>query len=232
MSTIPEKVFETKQTDNVFNYGCLVIELGLMYLNFIDICKKPSRDRMLRMMKMLLVAFKANNNMSKYAFELLRFIVQQISVLDEKEATEVFYGLFVNNAGKPDSYIRADMQMEFIVREQKKHIKHMYSHKQDKEAITRRSKAVHGLSCIAENYDLDTSVVNRKRTHTEISSISDEQAMLQDLRKVKPFIMIPGRSHMHMPPVPPTITKLLDKTNFSHWVAEKKWKIATEYGQW
>ncbi|CAC5403385.1 unnamed protein product [Mytilus coruscus] len=130
---------QTAQEDKVKNYGHLCLELGLQFKAILDLCKLPDRDRGLRLLKVCMIHFKANNNLSKYAYEILRLLVHQLCILSEQEAHEEFYGLFVNTKGKMDSHIPCDLQMEYIVKSVKRNIKHMFSNKTGKNITTRTS---------------------------------------------------------------------------------------------
>lgn len=224
-----EKVFKTPETDKIHAYGKLVLDLGLLYMNFIELCKTPNQCKMISTLKMMLIVFKANNNQSKYAAEVLRFLLQQLTLCTQQEAHDVFYSMFVNNHGRVNSHMPSDMKMENIVCEQKKHIKHMYCNKLDEKVIRKKSTAIHGISRIAEGFDAATSVVVRATAHKTVSSIGDEQAMIEDLRKVRPFHFHPGRSFMHMPSVPQSFSKVLDAAKFNKWVMEKKVMFTMEH---
>ena len=220
--SVKEKIFRAPKPDEIFNYGHRVIELGLMYLNFTDNCKKPDRNRTIRIMKFLLLMFKGSNCRSKYALEILRFLIQQKSLLSEREASEVFYGLFVNNQGKPDKYICADMQIEFVVRQQKNHIKTMTASKHNDSSIEKRTKAVHGIHSAWENFDKESHLVNRTKNHKNFSTIEDQQIMLQDLRTKRPFQIQPGSTFSNMTPVSSNYLKYIDPLNFNDGFLEKK----------
>jgi hypothetical protein len=82
--------------------------------------------------------------------------------------------------------------MEFIVKEQKRHIKHMFSGKSTKN-INRRSAALCGLSDVSANFDKSTNVLIRATKHKEVSSLDDELLIITDLREIRPFSHIAGR---------------------------------------
>ncbi|CAG2220286.1 unnamed protein product [Mytilus edulis] len=160
---------QTPQEDKVKNYGHLCLELGLQFKAILDLCKLPDRERGLRLLKVCMIHFKANNNLSKYAYEILRLLVHQLCILSEQEAHEEFYGLFVNTKGKIDSHIPCDLQMEYIVKSVKRNIKHMFSNKTDKN-ITTRTSALPAIKDIAENFDKTSGVIirctcGRRATH-------------------------------------------------------------------
>lgn len=222
-----EKVFKSPKPDRILDYAKLVLDLGLIYLNFLQACKCPCEERMMPILKMMVVIFKANNNLSKYALEVLRFLILQFSILSEQSASDCFRGMFVNTRG--NSHIPADMKMENIVKEQKKHIKHMYANKLDDEVIKKKSGAVHGINRIAEQYDKATNVIVRATAHKEVSSLEDEKTMIHDLRKIRPFRYCPDRCFSQMAQVPSSLSKLLDAAKFNFWFLEKKANYAAHH---
>jgi hypothetical protein len=97
-------------------YGQLVLELYLLYQNLIDCIKVPNRPRMLRTLKFIMSVMKARNARSKYADEILRFLIQQHDLLFDGEKERVFYSQFVNmHDNRIDSHIAANLQMKYLV---------------------------------------------------------------------------------------------------------------------
>lgn len=144
----------------VNNYAQLVLEMGLCFKNFVQCIKVPNRSRMYRILKVMLLLLKADSFNCKYGDEILRFLVLQYQVLSEHDACAMFYSKFVNTSGRIDGNISADLEMEFLVRVYKKHIKHMVSNKRE-ENIHKRVNALAGLREILYNYDSCT--VNNER---------------------------------------------------------------------
>ena len=161
-------------------YSKQLLELGLLFKDILDFEGMPERERGLRIFKLLMLYLKSHKNLSKYAFELLRLLVHQQSLLIERKAHEEFYDLFVNTKSQYNTHIPVDLRMEFHVKEVKKHIKHMTSNKTHSN-ISNRTKT--SVKEIAENYDNDTSVVKRSKKHGMVSTFQAEMIMLQDLRK-------------------------------------------------
>ena len=114
--------------------------------------------------------------------------------------------------------------MEFIVKEQNKHIEHMHSNKLEDDVISKKSKAIHGLNRIADKFDDMNKVILRATAPKTLSSVKDEQIMIQYLRKIRWFKFTLGRSHQHtsMPKVPASMTSCLDPMKFISWFNEKK----------
>lgn len=144
----------THITDRVRAYSKQLLELGLLFKNTLDFECMPERERGLRIFKLLMLYFKSHKNLSKYAFEILRLLVHQQSLLSERKAHEEFYGLFVNTKGRYNGQIPVDLRMAFHVKEVKKHIKHMASNKTHSN-ISNRTKAI---SCIKEISETTTPI--------------------------------------------------------------------------
>jgi len=210
----------THNTDKIQAYSQLVLELGMLFKNFTEAIKVPNRQRMLRTLKLMLVVLKADNNKSKYADEILRFLVQQISTLSEHDANKQFYSMFVNTQGHIDSHIPADIQMEFIVRTYKKYIRHMVSNKTESN-ITRKTGALGGIYNIAAHYDNITPVVNRTKKHSQPSDTTDEVTMINDLREIKPFTVKNDRCHSTFPRVEKSLLTGLNYDHFHKWLLHR-----------
>ncbi len=106
--------------DEVQCYAIRVLEVGMLFKGLLFLCKTPDRRLYISLLKLLLQVLYAHSSRGKYALEIVRFLVQQTNVLSERDAHETFYRLFVNTKGTIDSYIPCDLQMEFIVKDQKK----------------------------------------------------------------------------------------------------------------
>lgn len=180
---------EDSNPDIIYSYSSVLIELGLIFLELCDIVKSPNRKRLITCLKYLMLFLKGHNSKSKYALEILRFLCQQYALLSEKDANAAVYGLFVNTGS---TIIPADLQMEYLVRVTKKHLRSMCSNVTDKSLI-KRSSAFFGMNEISEVFDKQTSVIKRAQKHKRLSSSEDEHKILSDLKTIKPFTKIPGR---------------------------------------
>ncbi|CAC5377462.1 unnamed protein product [Mytilus coruscus] len=157
-----------EKTDGILNYATLVLNLGLLYKELLSVCKLPDRKRLIRLMKQCLIVFKAKSNLSKYALEVLRFLMQQTVLLSEKSATMTVYSMFVNTQGKIDSHIPADLQMEYIVKLTKKYIKHVFSNKSSQN-ISKKTRALSSIESVCDNFDQISDVKVRCKNHSHAS---------------------------------------------------------------
>ena len=210
--------------DFVRTYGCRVLELGLLFKNWLDAIKLPNRERALRLFKLTMPIFLANNSKSKYAYEIMRLLVHQQCSLSEKEAVEEFYALFVNTKGKMHTHIPVDDRMEWQVGKVKKHLKHMFSNKTE-DNILKKTKALGGLAEVAENYDKATNVVVRATSHTEASALGDELTMQGHLREVRPWR---GRYFEGFNRMSKSAMQGLDLVKYRNWIQTKLYRFATD----
>ena len=66
------------------NYGLCVIEFVVLVLQMIDTVHEGDGNRLIAIVKYLLLMFKAKSNYSKYAIETMRFITQVKCTLTEQ----------------------------------------------------------------------------------------------------------------------------------------------------
>ena len=215
--------------DKVNKYAHLVLELGLLFKNFLECVQVPNRPRMLWTLKLVMVLLKAQNNLSKYADEILRFLVHHICSLSDRKAHEMFYALHVNTRGKIDTHIAVDLQMEYIVRSIKRHIKHMFSNK-TQQNIERKTGALAAINSIVQRYDTASDVNIRSKKHKTASAHSDEVDMIEDLRSIKPFTVQEGRTFRHFPNTQSSLISFLDFTHFREWMFRRSQIHANSLG--
>ncbi len=212
---------ESDAKDCLKAYGHLTLELGILFKNFLESINTPNRARMIRTLKVMMVILKSDNNLSKYADEILRFLLHQVCLLPEKQAHCMFYAMFVNTKGRVDSHIPVDLQMEFLVKNYKKTIKHMQSNKTMKN-IERKTGVLASLNMLIENFDKTSDVTSRNGSHRRLSSIADEVSIFEDLRKVKPFYHQSGRQLEHFTDVPCSLLSKLRYEHFFSWMMRRK----------
>ncbi|CAG2192235.1 unnamed protein product [Mytilus edulis] len=209
---LPEKNKETPpETDKVMNYGQMVLELGLLFKELLDVCKSPDQKKLLRLLKHSMTVSKQNQTIASMLFEIHRFLIQQISTLSEKEAAEVVQGMFVNTTGKPDGHIPADLQMEYVV----KTIKNILN-------ICVRD--------IAEHFDSISGVIVRSKKHKHKDAAGDELMMIGDLRKLRPFKFEAGRYHSAFPDINKSAVDNLPRTDYHTWITTRIVTNANDLG--
>ena len=211
--------------DGLKTYGKNVLELGLLFKNLTDAISTPNLERIKPILKYAMLILKGHNNLSKYALEILRYLFQ-LYESTEKEANEMFYGQFVNTQGKVNSFIPADLQMEYLVKLTKSHIRAVSANKTE-GVIKKRKIAFAGITRITDNFDSKTKPVVRAHKHKIPSSHDDELLIIKTLRGVHPFEergrQLTGHRMAHSP-----ILKL-NKNHLYGWIKEHQIDFQFEY---
>jgi hypothetical protein len=68
------QVFHHVDDNYLYNYGRNVLELGLLFTELEDCCRLPDRDRLLAILKCMMVLFRGHSTLAKYNLELFRCI--------------------------------------------------------------------------------------------------------------------------------------------------------------
>ena len=151
--------------DKVMNYGLCVIEFAVLVMQMIDTVHEGDGDRLIVIVKYLLLMFKAKSNYSKYAIETMRFITQVKCTLTEQMAARVIYGRFSNPNGKPGHNMETDIAMEHTIKGTKVLINGMGANKTQK-AVQRATSSVGGVHCICHSYDKCSNVTPNSTAHS------------------------------------------------------------------
>jgi hypothetical protein len=192
--------------------------------------KQPNRTHFLTVLKVAMLYLKAGNSRSKYANELLRLLTHQLCTLSEHEAQLEFEGLFVNTKGKDTTYIPTDLQMEYIVKDIKKHIKHMHSG-QTVNNIEVHSKALSGLQNIVANFDDKANTTCARTAHKHVCDTADVHYVVNDLMNMKCFQVKPGRAHKTFPAISFNLINEINGSKLHEWLRNRKQYYAREIGQ-
>ena len=97
-----------------------------------------------------------------------------------------------------------------------------------KKAVNRATKAAGGQRQIVEIFHEQTrvSAESSSHTHTHRSSERDEQIIQQDLRRLRPFKIVPSEMH---PSFPDCLAHPLEKVDFAElheWLKDHMQKMA------
>ncbi len=222
-SSPPEK-------DYVQNYALQVVEFELVRQELMDSCKLPDRHRTIRLIKLLMMFFKADKpGVSKYGVECLIFLLQQQYLLSERDANDAFYAMFVNTKGKVDTFVPADMWMEWTVRVIKKHINHLMGNK-NSSIIQKKSRSLCAVSEIAENFKAECDSVIRCKKHKTPDNKADEESIWNDVHSIKPFQFTPSREFPSFPEMPPSMRARLNAVRYDAWIRTRVPHYGVHFG--
>jgi hypothetical protein len=177
--------------------------------------------------KQLLIHF-FTTDFNEFAIEMLINILQCKVLLSEANAYHCQWAATVHWSGGAGKNIEIDLFQENMNAEMKKLVKSMGANKSDK-TITRASKASGGVSKVVESFEKQVNLHRRSSTHSHKSSDNDERLILADLRAMKPFNTVEGRSFDSFVGVSCDPTHLFDEVKFKTWIDRHKNNILMHY---
>ena len=205
-------------------YGLNVIELTVFLMQLIDTCKEGDGERSMINKKRLLMYFKSSSSFQNYSIEMFTSIAQVEALVSEEMAHRLTWGRFVNWHGGAGKNIACDMAQEICNRTSKDVVRGMGANK-TRKAMMRASKASAGVFQIVQQVCNTTKIKKSSQAHTHKNN-DDEILMLQDLQKLKPFEMNPGRCHLNFKNMQVSLTSTVDIAKLFSWLEKHKKQIA------
>ena len=219
-----EEVFDHDTADRVTCYAVNTLKSFLLLADFKDAVATGNGQHLSILRKELLMHFFSTTGFNEYAIEMFVSILQSEVLLSEAEADHCKWAATVNWKGGAGHNIEIDLFQENMNREMKQLIRSMGANKSEK-AISRASKASGGVKKIVESFNEQVNVHKRSSTHSHKSSVEDERVIFDDLRALRPFRQVEGRSFDSFSKISHEPTHTFDKTKFHKWIARHKSNI-------
>ena len=182
----------TAHNDQVLNYACEVLSLGLLWLNYLDAVREGDGNRVMAMWKFLLIFFKKTGR-RQYAKEAAIMLIQYHFLLSDRKAAELKYSRFVNTQGREGCNMPCDLFMEHLNRRLKGVIRHMGSNIQP-PTLVKAARSIGLVDDICRAFEQETAAVKEDTgKHSKPSSSKDYQRILTQLIESKAFSAISGR---------------------------------------
>lgn len=215
---------EKLEEDGIFNYGSLVITLGLLLVNSDDAVKEGDGDRLFRMYKWWLLLLKQQHS-SKYALASLRLQAQVLCFLNEPDAYRLIWNRTVNRRGGLGKRVSRDLHMENLVKVQKQALRHLGSNLSQSQADT-EGKALNKIVKLVEAQNKDLRMQKPRGYHRVRPSQDDVETIVQVLSGISMFVKQPGRELKSFPKMKHALFSNFDINTLTKWVAEhmKQWE--------
>ena len=110
--------------DHVCMYAMEVLTLGLLWHNFHDSTKEGDGERLLRIWKFNLLAYKAAKR-KNYSIEALNLLLQVNFLLSPREAAQVKWCHCINTRGREGCNVPMDLHLEHLNRQLKTTLRNM-----------------------------------------------------------------------------------------------------------
>ena len=204
----PFSMPEVKEDDQVRAYAKEVLSLGAILMEFNDAVQEGDGERLLRVWKFLLLAFRSSNK-KKYTFEGLLLLIQANFLLTPRLKYQLMYSRFVNTRGGPGKNIPMDLHVEHVNRIVKSAIYHQMSNLSP-TAIIRTSRCTGSFINTTEQFDRISSLHCQSSSHSEANLDKDIHRIVTQLHKTsKVFNFVPQRQHLHFKSVSGSIMNSL-----------------------
>ena len=162
--TKESELSESKE-DNVFNYGCLHLNLSLLLHNADDSVKGGDGERLMRVWKFLTFVFRSHGN-QKYALAGLHLMASRLALWTPRQAHRLTWNRFVNKQGGVGKCISRDLRMEQINQVSKQAICGIGAPNVTPESIHSTTQSTGSLEklLVKSSQDLGITTVNSQHT--------------------------------------------------------------------
>lgn len=178
--------------------------------------------------KQMLYHFSSVSGYNAYAIEMLISTIQNEVLLSPADAHQCKWAALVNWKGGENKNIEIDLLQENRNKDIKGLIQLMGANKTEK-AIQRMSKAAGGVSKIINMFEEQASIKQKSSAHSHRSSSEDEKKISADLKKLKPFSVMPGRSHASFIGISSNPLEDFNEAKFGEWLQRHQKNIAVHF---
>ena len=229
--TSDEDSMESSDDDNmdgVFNYAVNLLKSFFILLDYKDAVASGNGEHLALIQKQMLFYFSSVSGFNSYAIEMLISTVQNEVLLSPKEAHQCKWAALANWKGGKGKNIEIDLLQENRNADLKGLIRLMGANKTE-AAIGRMSKAVGGVRKVIDVFEEQAVIKPKSSAHSHRSSSQDEDKILHDLRKLKPFSPVIGRFHSSFEGISCDPLVNLNEEMFSEWLKRHQNNIALHF---
>ena len=209
--------------DDMFNYQCSLLDIGMIILNFYDAVSEGDGMRVVRCWKFMLPYLKNDGARSrKYALEALYLLCQTYGILSQRDGHRLIWNRF--NKSKPGhgGNIPQDLALEHYNNLLRNVVKKLGPNATNEKVITRYCKAITVNKTLLENFDRSCKIIRRSGKHVTGSMTMDLQRVVKELMKHDALKPTPGRKYKFFTDMDPTLLQHLDVHGMYKWIQEHK----------
>lgn len=211
-----------KKEDNVFNYGCLHLSLGLLLHNADDSVKEGDGERLMRVWKFLTFLYRSHGN-HKYALAGLRLMASRLALLTPQKAHQLTWNRFANKQGGQGKCISRDLRLEHINQISKQAIRGIGAPNVSPESIQSVTQSTGPLEKLLVKSSQDLGLTKRQTHHTNKTRQEVFTTVLKQIHaKARMFNFVPGRKFDAFPQIKRNIYESLDKKKLHRWINKHK----------
>ena len=214
--------------DGIFNYGVNLLSSFMLLLDCKHAVASGNGEHLALVQKQMLYHFSSVSGYNSYAIEMLVSTIQNEVLLSPAEAHQCKWAALVNCKGGDNKNIEIDLLQENRNKDIKGLIQLMGANKTEK-AIQRMSKAAGGVSKIINVFEDQALIKPKSSVHSHKSSSDDEKKISADLKKLKPFSLMPGRSYESFTGISSNPLEDFNEAKFGEWLQRHQKNIAVHF---
>ena len=220
--TSQSRVFTVKQ-DDVFNYQCSVLDLGLIVFNFFNAVSAGDGERVIRCWKFMLPYLKQDGARSrKYALEAFYLLCQVHVLLSPCDSHRLIWNRFHKSKFGIGGNIPLDLALEHYNNTLKNITKHLGPNSTNKRVIGRFCKALTVSKKLMQNFDKGCAIFQRSGKHVAASSLKDLKKVVSNLIQQRAMTELPGRKYSCYSEMQPSLIEGFDVHSTYKWIGEHK----------
>jgi hypothetical protein len=214
--------------DRILNYGVNLLSSFMVLLDCKNAVASGNGEHLALVQKQMLYHFSSVSGYNAYAIEMLITTIQNEVLLSTAEAHQCKWAALANWKGGANKNIEIDLLQENRNKDIKGLIQLMGANKTEK-AIQRMSKAAGVLHKIINVFEAQASIRSRSSAHSHRSSLEDERKILNDLRKLKPFSVVPRRTYASFPEITRNPLEGFNEEKFDEWLHRHQKNISVHF---
>lgn len=222
----PQTISSSQPEDSVFNYSCAALSMCLLLRDFQDARRHGDGERIIKLYKFLLLYFKLAGK-TKYSYHSLRLLAQVNIILSPRLAHQLTWNRCVNNAGRIDTNVEVDREIEHQNRVFKEECRQFHG-KVSPVSVKRVSHSAQQIEKILQQCDKVSDVRMHKGTHKNKDVTADVQKLAQQMYSDNIFQEKIPRHHTGFPAFKKNPLTQLDLVKFQAWMRSKVKEFAAE----
>ena len=187
----------TSDTDSVHSYICQTLTMCMIAYDFTDARKLGDGERIMRLVKFMLLYFKALGK-PKYLYKCLRLLAQVKCFLTPREATNIIWNRFSNTKGSQDRNVELDRECEHSNLNFKIFARGLHG-QVNQDTVDRISRSCQPIARALHSVDKESGIIVYGSGSRYVDHVEDVTKLVDQLKGEHLFGIQEGRYHKCFP---------------------------------
>ena len=209
---------EPEERDDMYNYACARLNLGLLLRNVDDTVKEGDGERIIRCWRFFLLYYKASGR-HKYALATFLLISNVTAVLSEQKSHRLIWNRTINTKGGAGKNISCDIRLEQWNRVTKELLSHLGLNLNE-ICAQRESNAIAFINDILKAIDEDLMLQQPTGKHMIKKKEADLQTLVNEFIRQDIFTFTPGRFYGCFEKFDTNLSAEMDVCTLANWLKQ------------